>query len=83
MKRKRKLDGALIFLFILALMLLTAVTVMQQVEIRELAKQQTVIFVIIDEKLDPIEEKYNVIADLVDDLVGERGRVIYGVGNGN
>jgi len=82
-KQKRKLDGALMFCFILALWLLTAITVAQQLQIKELAKQQTVILVIVDEKLDPIEEKYSVIADIVDNLVGGDDRVVYGVGDGN
>jgi len=81
-KRKRKLDGVLFYMAFAAFVLLSALTITQQFEIWELAKQQTVILVVIDEKLDPIEEKYDVIADIVDGLVGEEFRVIQGVGNG-
>ena len=83
MKRKRKLDGALLYMAFAAFVLLSALTIVQQFEIWELAKQQTVILVVIDKKLDPIREKTDVIADVVDDLVGEKGRVIQGVGDGN
>jgi len=82
MKRKRKLDGALLYMAFAAFVLLSTLTIAQQFEIWELAKQQTVILVIVDEKLNPIKEKYDVIADIVDSLVGEEFRVIQGVGNG-
>lgn len=81
-KRKRKLDGALFYVGFAAFVLLSALTIVQQFEIWELAKQQTVIFVVIDKKLSPLGEKTDAIADIVYDLVGEKGRVIYGVGNG-
>jgi len=83
MKQKRKLDGVLFFIGFVAFVLLSALTIMQQFEIRELAKQQTVILVIIDEKLDPIEEKTDVIVDAAHKLIGDGTRVVYGVGNGN
>jgi len=79
---KRKLDGVLFYMAFAAFVLLSALTITQQFEIWELAKQQTVILVIVDEKLNPIEKKYSVIADIVDGLVGEEFRVIQGVGNG-
>lgn len=81
--KERKLDGALMFMFVLALVLLTAVTVMQQLEIKELAEQQLVIFVVIDEKLNPIEAKTDIIVDAANKLIGYETRVVYGVGSGN
>ena len=41
MKQKRKLDGALIYVAFAAFVLLSALTITQQFEIWELAKQQT------------------------------------------
>jgi len=82
MKEKRKLDGVLFYMGFVAFLLLSALTIVQQFEIWELAKQQTVILVVVNEKLNPLREKTDVITEAVNKLMGEKGRVMQGVGNG-
>jgi len=74
-KKKRKLDGVLFFIGFIAFVLLSLLTIVQQFEIWELAKQQTVILVIVDEKLTPISEQTDIVADRLNRLFGGEVRV--------